>query len=114
MLQQSILCMQGTQYATKRSILCRGAFCGPTVRLLVHRFIFSMLLGKYSRYICCRWKYSSKFCLFGNKMIWCLALNSKIDVLLVHVYSLRYTCVFEIHVRTYFKQSIWTNKIHLQ
>ena len=23
--------MQGTQYATKRSILCRGAFCGPTV-----------------------------------------------------------------------------------
>ena len=22
--------MQGTQYATKRSILCRGAFCGPT------------------------------------------------------------------------------------
>ena len=24
--------MQGTQYATKRSILCRGAFCGPTVR----------------------------------------------------------------------------------
>ena len=30
MLQRSILCMQGTQYATKRSILCRGAFCGPT------------------------------------------------------------------------------------
>ena len=25
--------MQGTQYATKRSILCRGAFCGPTVRV---------------------------------------------------------------------------------
>ena len=24
--------MQGTQYATKRSILCRGAFCGPTVQ----------------------------------------------------------------------------------
>ena len=23
--------MQGTQYATKRSILCRGAFCGPTL-----------------------------------------------------------------------------------
>ena len=23
--------MQGIQYATKRSILCRGAFCGPTV-----------------------------------------------------------------------------------
>ena len=22
--------MHGTQYATKRSILCRGAFCGPT------------------------------------------------------------------------------------
>ena len=27
--------MQGTQYATKRSILCRGAFCGPTVLLLI-------------------------------------------------------------------------------
>ena len=25
--------MQGTQYATKRSILCRGAFCGPTEQL---------------------------------------------------------------------------------
>ena len=34
MLQWSILCMQGTQYATKRSILCRGAFCGPTVHAL--------------------------------------------------------------------------------
>ena len=33
MLQRSILCMQGTQYATKRSILCRGAFCGPTLPL---------------------------------------------------------------------------------
>ena len=32
MLQRSILCMQGTQYATKRSILCRGAFCGPTMQ----------------------------------------------------------------------------------
>ena len=30
MLQRSILCMQGTQYATQRSILCRGVFCGPT------------------------------------------------------------------------------------
>ena len=29
--------MQGTQYATKRSIsLCRGAFCGPTE--LAHSF----------------------------------------------------------------------------
>ena len=27
--------MQGTQYATKRSILCRGAFCGPTMHTLV-------------------------------------------------------------------------------
>ena len=27
--------MQGTQYATKRSILCKGAFCGPTVPSLV-------------------------------------------------------------------------------
>ena len=34
MLQRSILCMQGTQYATKRSILCRGAFCGPTEHIV--------------------------------------------------------------------------------
>ena len=27
--------MQGTQYATKRSILCRGAFCGPTMRAFI-------------------------------------------------------------------------------
>ena len=27
--------MQGTQYATKRSILCRGAFCGPTAPIFV-------------------------------------------------------------------------------
>ena len=27
--------MQGTQYATKRSILCMGAFCGPTKLLYV-------------------------------------------------------------------------------
>ena len=27
--------MQGTQYATKRSILCRGAFCGPTAHVHV-------------------------------------------------------------------------------
>ena len=33
MLQWNILCMQGTQYATKRSILCRGAFCGSTGHL---------------------------------------------------------------------------------
>ena len=30
MLQRSILCMQGTQYAPPGSILCRGAFCGST------------------------------------------------------------------------------------
>ena len=29
-LRGSILCMQGTQYAPRESILCRGAFCGPT------------------------------------------------------------------------------------
>ena len=29
MLQLSILCMQGTQYATKRSILCREHFVDP-------------------------------------------------------------------------------------
>ena len=34
MLQRSILCMQVTQYATKRSILCRGAFCGSTGHLI--------------------------------------------------------------------------------
>ena len=30
MLQGSILCTQGTQYAPSGSILCRGAFCGST------------------------------------------------------------------------------------
>ena len=30
------------------------------------------------------------------------------------LYSLRYTCVFKIHVRTYFKQSVLTDQIHLQ
>ena len=35
MLQWSTLCMLGTQYATKRSILCRGAFCGSTAALTV-------------------------------------------------------------------------------
>ena len=43
MLQRSILCMQGTQYATKRSILCRGAFCGPTV-LKSDRSVFDKML----------------------------------------------------------------------
>ena len=37
--------------------------------------------------------------------------DSKIDVCL---YSFRHTCVFKIHVRTYSKQSIWTDQIHLQ
>ena len=32
MLQRSILCMQGTQYAPRRSILCRGAFCGSLLQ----------------------------------------------------------------------------------
>ena len=39
--------MQGTQYATKRSILCRGAFCGPTEHehcdqpgYLIHTILF--------------------------------------------------------------------------
>ena len=33
--------MQDTQYATKRSILCRGAFCGPTVHApLQHKGTF--------------------------------------------------------------------------
>ena len=39
MLQRSILCMQSTQYATKRSILCRGAFCGPTTHSYLDVFM---------------------------------------------------------------------------
>ena len=39
MLQRSILCMQGTQYATKKSILCRGAFCGPTVLRCIYTYV---------------------------------------------------------------------------
>ena len=36
--------MQGTQYATKRSILCRGAFCGPTPQCLVNVQSYTFLL----------------------------------------------------------------------
>ena len=38
--------MQGTQYATKRSILCRGAFCGPTVLLTVRKCL-EIICGVY-------------------------------------------------------------------
>ena len=43
--------MQGTQYATKRSILCRGAFCGPTE-----------LVTLISLCICCQWTVSALWC----------------------------------------------------
>ena len=38
--------MQGTQYATKRSILCRGAFCGPTMRTLHNGDYCQIRMGK--------------------------------------------------------------------
>ena len=41
------------QLKTQKETLISKRRCSY-VRLLVHRFIFSMLLGKYSRYICCR------------------------------------------------------------
>ena len=43
--------MQGTQYATKRSILCRGAFCGPTVRIvkLFSLFLIQNMCAGYSK-----------------------------------------------------------------
>ena len=44
MLQRSILCMQGTQYATKRSILCRGAFCGPTGVICIKVLGFALVI----------------------------------------------------------------------
>ena len=44
MLQRNILCMQGTQYATKRSILCREAFCGPTIALVPGGFTHSLIM----------------------------------------------------------------------
>ena len=53
---------------TKEPLISK--LCCSCVRLLVHRFIFSVLLGKYLCKICCRWKYFSKFCLLGKKMIW--------------------------------------------
>ena len=53
---------------TKEPLISK--LCCSCVRLLVHRFIFSMLLGKYLCKICCRLKYFSKFCLLGKKMIW--------------------------------------------
>ena len=45
----SILRMQGTctQYVTKRSILCRGAFCGPTMRNSVHSTVQACLRSYY-------------------------------------------------------------------
>ena len=54
MLQRSILCMQGTQYATKKSILCRGAFCGPTKPSLTSPSL-SSLLSVLRRWFCCCW-----------------------------------------------------------
>ena len=38
--------MQGTQYATKRSILCRGAFCGPTAHVAI-LLSFMQLIEEY-------------------------------------------------------------------
>ena len=38
--------MQGTQYATKRSILCRGAFCGPTVPISNFAFFQVVFVSK--------------------------------------------------------------------
>ena len=35
--------MQGTQYATKRSILYRGAFCGPTQHLAASDLVLHCL-----------------------------------------------------------------------
>ena len=49
MLQRSILCMQGTQYATKRSILCRGAFCGPTELVVLLLLSFGCLVTVNTR-----------------------------------------------------------------
>ena len=40
--------MQGTQYATKRSILCRGAFCGPTVPVFNFNLGLNLPLYQYS------------------------------------------------------------------
>ena len=57
MLQRSILCMQGTQYATKRSILCRGAFCGPTQHYITNCVShqntcnYSLSASDYNNYI---------------------------------------------------------------
>ena len=48
MLQRSILCMQGTQYATKRGILCRGAFCGPTVQFYADSFETLLVFRSWS------------------------------------------------------------------
>ena len=49
MLQRSILCMQGAQYATKRSILCRGAFCGSTRHhLCIYKHVIREKLSKFS------------------------------------------------------------------
>ena len=41
--------MQGTQYAPRRSILCRGAFCGSTGHLGVLRCKAALTAGLYLR-----------------------------------------------------------------
>ena len=66
--------MQGTQYATKRSILCRGAFCGPTtlclnglgfkcfnIFLSITSHIYfclieTVLLSTHNIILCCDWE----------------------------------------------------------
>ena len=54
--------MQGTQYATKRSILCRGAFCGPTTPTLLKRTMPKCTYYYYAsqRHFVMRYKISRK------------------------------------------------------
>ena len=64
--------MQGTQYATKRNILCRGAFCGPTKQVInartqklkVHYRAAERSLGNVSD---CRYMYVSDCRLRGRE-----------------------------------------------
>ena len=60
-----------------RKETCISNFCCSCVRLLVYRFTYSMLYENIRVKNVFDENILQKFCLFGKKMIWCLALNLK-------------------------------------
>ena len=89
MLQRSILCLQGTQYATKRSILCRGAFCGPTLLVYIlgqgpymppakHNLHSVSLIGTCMKWLmgtCMKWPFLISSYTSSHRVIHCPSVN---------------------------------------